>query len=277
MVKNIYIQTLKGRAYMKRNKWMKLFFTGLIIYNLGLIIMLFTMNTNIYPSVIILGNFLIPVTYVTFFYERRTSTNVSMSNVAACFFYGGFLGTFAAAVIEPIFIRNINIYTAMVIGIIEEFVKVFGVLMILKKNRHKLEIDGIVLGAAAGMGFAAIESCGYAFTSFLATGGNFTALIYTINLRGILAPLAHGTWTAILTGVLFRERTPHNLRVNLSVVWAYILVIILHGLWDGLPPLISPFIAIQHSAFLCYVVIGIIGLLVLYKLYKEAKAQALEK
>lgn len=238
--------------------------------------MIFTHNPNIYPSIIILGNFLIPVTYVSFFYERRLYSNLSMLNVALSFFYGGFLGTFTAALIEPFFIHGLTFSTAMLVGIIEEFAKVLGVFVILKKNRHKLELDGIILGAAAGMGFAALESSGYAFTTFLKTGGNFTMLIYITLMRGVLSPLAHGTWTSILTGVLLRERTPGNFRVNLYVIYAYVLVIILHGLWDGLPLILSNFISMQNSCFISYVFVGVLSILILYKLWKEAKIQAKE-
>lgn len=260
---------------MRRKNWLKVFFIGLITYAAGLTIMLFTSNPNIYPSIIILGNFLIPVTYVSFFYERRLHSNVSMMNVFLSFFYGGFLGTFAAALIEPFFIHRLNFYTSMIVGIIEELVKVLGVVVILKRNKHKLEIDGIILGAAAGMGFAAIESCGYAFTTFLSTGGNFTMLIYITLMRGILSPLAHGTWTAILTGVLLRERTVKSFRVNLYVLYEYILVIILHGLWDGLPLLLGNFIPVQNSYFISYIFVGAAGILILNRLWHEAKIQVL--
>jgi protease PrsW len=262
---------------MKNNKWIKLFLIGLVTYVVGLIVMIITFNPNIYPSIIILGNFLIPVTYVAFFYERRLLSNVSLFNIAACFYYGGFLGTFAAAIIEPFFIHSLNFDTAMIIGSIEEFVKVLGVFVILKKNRHKLEIDGIILGAAAGMGFAAIESSGYAFTALLKSGGSFTMLVYITLIRGIFAPLAHGTWTAILTGVLLRERTIKNFRMNYYVFFAYLLVIVLHGLWDVLPLLLSNFVEIQHASFISYILIGGLGLLVLNRLWKEAKIQALER
>lgn len=261
---------------MKRKNWLKIFIIGLITYVAGFVIMLLTSNSNIFPSVIILGNFLIPVAYVSFFYERRLHSNVSMMNVALCFFYGGFLGTFTAAIIEPIFIHRLNFYTAMLIGVIEEFAKVLGVLVILRKNRHKLEIDGIILGAAAGMGFAAIESTGYAFNTFFSSGGSLTMLIYITLLRGVLSPLAHGTWTAILTGILLRERTVKNFRINLYVLYAYALVILLHGLWDGLPLILANFLGVQLASLLNYLAVGAIGILVLKRIWIEAKLQARE-
>src|SRR5216684_794411 len=52
-------------------------------------------------SVFLLGNFLVPVSYVAFFYERRHLSRLSLPTTALTFLYGGLLGVFAAAVLEP--------------------------------------------------------------------------------------------------------------------------------------------------------------------------------
>jgi hypothetical protein len=71
-----------------------------------------------------------------------------------------------------------------------------------------------VLGAAVGFGFAALESSGYALNALIVREGrtvvfSLGGLVTTELLRGILAPVGHGLWTALLGGVLFaasRER-----------------------------------------------------------------------
>lgn len=259
---------------VKRNtKWWKVLIIGFITYVIGIIILLITQNTNIFPSIVMLGNFLIPVTYVTFFYERKHSSTVGMLKTAASFFYGGFVGTFAAAILEPIFIHTLNFRTAIIIGIIEEFTKFLGVLFILRRKQHKLMLDGIILGAAAGMGFAALESSGYAFTMFLRSGGNLTSMVYITLLRGIMSPLGHGTWTAIFTGIFLRERALGHFRLNINVIKGYILVVLLHGLWDGLPSIISIFTPSFTAILLGEIIVGVIGICVLFRLWKEAKRQ----
>ena len=72
---------------------------------------------------------------------------------------------------------------------------------------------GLILGAAAGMWFAALESMGYAFTAFLSSQGSLSATVNMTLLRGILAPIGHGTWTAILASVLFREGSAGHFRI----------------------------------------------------------------
>jgi RsiW-degrading membrane proteinase PrsW (M82 family) len=101
-----------------------------------------------------------------------------------------------------------------VVGLIEEFAKILGVLVIARHRRHDAELDGLILGAAAGMGFASMESSGYAFVAFLRSGGNLSLMVAVTLLRGILSPVGHGTWTAILASVLFRESAAGRFRIN---------------------------------------------------------------
>ena len=62
--------------------------------------------------------------------------------------------------------------------------------------------DGVVLGAAVGFGFGALEITGYAFASMLTSGGlSIPDLVQTEVIRGLMAPLGHGLWTGIAGGV----------------------------------------------------------------------------
>jgi len=268
---------MNNKIIKRRYKWWKLLLIGLVTYVLGVVVLVFTQNPNLFPSIVMLGNFLIPVTYVAFFYEKRTLSNVNMSMTLASFFYGGFLGTFAAAILEPIFIQSLNFSTAMMVGIIEEFAKILGVLVIFRGRRHDLELDGLIIGAAAGMGFAALESSGYAFTMFLRSGGSLSYTVYITLLRGILAPLGHGTWTAILAGVLLRESAPRKFRLSLRAIGAYITVAVLHGLWDGIPSVIEMFTSSGKAIFIGEGIIGAIGIALLARFWFEAKNQARER
>ena len=261
----------------RRYKWWKLLIIGFIIFVLGLVVLVLTQNSNLFPAIVMLGNFLIPVTYVAFLYQKRTLSNVSMSMTLAGFFYGGFLGVFAAAILEPIFIQNLNFVGSMLVGIIEEFAKILGVLVIFRRRDHDLQLDGLIIGAAAGMGFAALESFGYAFTAFLNSGGSLSSTVYITLLRGLLSPVGHGTWTAILGAILLRESDPRRFRINLSVIGAYIIVVVLHGLWDGIPSIIGMFTTSIRAVFIGEFIIGILGVGILIVLWFKAKKQARER
>jgi RsiW-degrading membrane proteinase PrsW (M82 family) len=194
-----------------------------------------------------------------------------MPTTVLAFLYGGLLGVLAASILEPLVIHRYSFGAAFVIGMIEEFVKILGVLVIARRRRHNAEMDGLILGAAAGMGFAALESIGYAFTAFLTSQGSLSATVAVTLLRGLLSPVGHGVWTAILTSVLFRESGPKRFHINLKVIGAYLLVVVLHGLWDALPGVISTFVSSGVDVFIGQAVVGGIGLFVLWRRWREAR------
>jgi len=259
--------TVAGR---RANGWWQVLLTGLSLYCLGLAVLIATENPNIFPTVVMLGTFLVPAAYVAFFYERRYLSDLSLPTTFLSFFYGGVLGVFAAAFLEPLFIRRLDFLTAFEIGLIEESVKIIGVLVIARHQRHDSELDGLILGAAAGMGFAALESTGYAFTAFLRSQGSLSVTVAVTLLRGILSPLGHGTWTAILAAVLFRESRAGRFRLNARVRGAFLTVIVLHGLWDGLPGALSAIVQADFDIFIAQMSVGAIGLLILWRRWREA-------
>ena len=89
-------------------------------------------------------------------------------------------------------------------------------------------------------------------------------------LRGILSPLGHGTWTAILAAVLFRESEAGRFRLNARVRSAFLTVVVLHGLWDGLPGLLGMLVGADLDIFIAQICVGAIGLLILWRRWREA-------
>jgi RsiW-degrading membrane proteinase PrsW (M82 family) len=260
-----------------RHSWWRILLLGFGMYFIGLFLLIVTGNPNLFPTVVLIGSFMVPVTFVAFFYERRYLSTVGMPSTALSFIYGGILGTFAASILEPIFIHHLDFQTAFVVGLIEEFTKILGVLVIARRMKHDKEMDGLVLGAAAGMGFAAFESVGYAFTAFMKSGGSLSSTVGVILLRAILSPVGHGTWTAIFASVLFRESEPRHFRINLKVVTAYFTVVILHGLWDGLPGVVSKIAPLGFDVFIAQAAVGTVGILLLRRRWLEARRLQLQE
>jgi RsiW-degrading membrane proteinase PrsW (M82 family) len=255
----------------RKTTWLRVLVTGFAFFFAGIVILILTGNPNLFPTVVLLGNFLIPVTFVVFFYERRHWSRLSLPTTALSFFYGGVLGVLAASILEPIFIRQLNLFNMFGIGLIEEFAKILGVLVIARHWRHNSEMDGLILGAAAGMGFAALESIGYAFNAFLLSGGSLTITVIVTLIRGVLSTVGHGTWTAILASVLFRESGDKHFHLNWNVLGAYFTVVVLHGLWDSAPSLLAAFVSQGLDVFIGQSFIGVIGLFILWRRWREAK------
>jgi protease PrsW len=253
-----------------RNAWWRLLLTGFGLYVIGILLLVFTGNPNLFPTVGMIGSFIVPAAFVSFLYQRRHLSKLSMPSTGMTFIYGGLLGVFAAATLEPLLVRSLDAPNAFLVGLIEESAKILGVLVIARRLRHDSEIDGVILGAAAGMGFAAFESMGYAFTAFLVSGGSLSSTVVVTLLRGLLSPVGHGTWTAILAGVLFRESGPRRFHVNLKVLIAYLTVVVLHGSWDSLPLTIGAVVSSGIDVFLANLLVGTLGLFLLWRRWREA-------
>ncbi len=121
--------------------WWRVLLVGLLLYFVGIFILILSGNPVLFPTVVMLGNFVVPVTYVAFFYDRRHLSQLSMPRTAMSFFYGGVLGVFASALLEPIFVRPSDPASVFVVGLIEEFAKILGVLLIARRLRHDAELD----------------------------------------------------------------------------------------------------------------------------------------
>ena len=250
--------------------WWRVLLVGFALFVVGLIIFGITDNPNLFPTVALIGNFLVPVTYTVFFYQRRHMTRLDLPETMLAFFYGGVLGVFAASLLEQVFITRLTLLTAFEVAAIEEFAKILGVLVAARHRPRDSELEGVILGAAAGMGFAALESSGYVFTASVVSRGSLDTLVGETLLRGLLSPLGHGTWTAILAGVLFRETARRRYRIDRGVLGAYLTVVILHGLWDGLPGFLASIAFPLVGILISQAIIGLIGLLILFRRYREA-------
>ena len=219
--------------------WRSVFWTGLILWIASVVVTAYTRNFNLIPTVVLLGSFLIPVTAVVWYLDHYEGPQVTPRVIFSAFIIGGVLGILAASVLESWLPRN-NPLIYVAVGLIEEFAKLLGLLFISRGLAYYVVREGILLGAAVGFGFGALESAGYALTSlFVARGHGIVALslnslVFTELLRGILSPLGHGLWTAILGGVLFGASRHGRLRFTWGVAGAYLLVSFLHTLWDGM-------------------------------------------
>ena len=154
------------------------------------------------------------------------------------FFSGAFLGVTLAFVLERIFVTNESFSDAMLVGLIEESCKALAVVWFIRNRKLHSEIDGVILGAAAGAGFATLETIGYA--AYRLCGRLFGWRRANIAqpdalLRGLLAIFGHVTWTAIVVGAVWRDRGQRGFKLTFGVIFAFAVAVTLHGLWDGVP------------------------------------------
>src|SRR5262249_4445964 len=142
---------------------------------------------------LIVGAFIGPVVYVLYLAECDV-LGQRLWRLVVTFVLGGVLGSAAAIGLEAwIGPRGdtMDLGGALLIGLIEATAKLLGVVWLLWQRPARFEMDGIILGAAAGMGFAALENVGYGLL-----GHNLTQMFAIVSWRAVISPFGHGTWTA---------------------------------------------------------------------------------
>lgn len=214
--------------------WRRFLGGGLALWALTGLVTYTTADTTLLPTLILLGAFLLPASFALWAYERH-GRDLGVSAILGCFLAGGTLGVLGASVTEQHLLQP-SLRTFAGAGLIEEAVKLGALMFVLRRlpGIHGMRA-GLVLGAAVGCGFAALEGSGRAFAAALsADGADLRVLLETELLRGILAPLGHGLWTAIAGGALLAHRRPNGrFRLGPPVLGAWFGAGLLHGLWDS--------------------------------------------
>jgi RsiW-degrading membrane proteinase PrsW (M82 family) len=213
---------------LARQQWWRVLAIGALLYWATMKLLASSGNPNFAPTVIMIGSFLIPVAYVTYLYESESLVEVPLPTLALTFFYGGVLGTIAAQLLEQRLVAGAPPVAALGIGFSEEIAKPLGVLWLARREDLARARHGFLLGAAAGMGFAAFETMGYGFTFLIASRGSLDVLGEVLLTRGLLSPMAHGAWTALVVGVFWRE----GKRLTPAVLLAFAVAVALHALWN---------------------------------------------
>ena len=239
-----------------RRRWLQVLVSGLVLLFLVERTLVATSNPNYVPSVILLGAFLVPISFVTYLYERLPSWDVPLPALVVCFLWGGVLGTVVAGTLEYDVARALGFLPKLLIGLIEETAKLIVPLIFYFVGRYRSEAAGIVLGVATAAGFAGLETMGYGFVSLLQSKGNLGVLDEVLLVRGLTSPAGHMSWTGLVCAVLWRERVKAgHATVNWRVVGAFLAAVVLHALWDT-------FAGIQSSTFMELLSVEFLSLLV---------------
>jgi protease PrsW len=196
------------------------------------------MNSIIGLIILLIFSFLIPLLYVIWIRNTERCHRQKWLSIFICFFWGASLAVAAAFILEfglmislTDAIQNVQIVSILMVlvfaPIIEEFAKplIIGARSV-RSQLTELE-DGLIYGAAAGLGFSATENLFYGLDYLNQDIGTFLILIA---LRSFGACLLHASATA-LTGYGYGK---HLLRRTslLLVLPYYGLAIVLHSFYN---------------------------------------------
>jgi RsiW-degrading membrane proteinase PrsW (M82 family) len=112
------------------------------------------------PALAVIGSLAVPLAMAFLFWELNTPRNISLPMVLVLVVLGGAVSMFVSFIgFET---ARLDWLKASQAGIIEETGKLAAVILVVRNNRYKYMLNGLVFGAAVGAGFAAFETAGYA-------------------------------------------------------------------------------------------------------------------
>ena len=195
-------------------------------------------NILLFPGFILFSAMAVPFAVSVLFFELNIRRDISLYNFQRCLIGGGTAAIAYTLIMHAFFEENgINLGGAWWAGPIEEAAKLYAALLVIKffKIKNIRILTGVLIGCAVGAGFAIFETAGYIFNDsvpniFLLGADNVfanapeelqnTIVEYckrslgedwspasfqcTAILRGLLAPLCHVVWTAVVVGAFFR-------------------------------------------------------------------------
>jgi RsiW-degrading membrane proteinase PrsW (M82 family) len=243
-----------------RLSWLWILVGGVLLFEIVRRALISTGDPNYLPSLILLGAAVVPVAFVTFVYERRLPYDVSSGLLILVALVGGVVGVVAAGVVEYRTLTELGALPMVAVALIEEAAKLLAPLAVLLFTWHRRPADGLLLGVAAGAGFAVLETMGYAFIVLIQSQGDLAAVSGVLLVRGVLSPAAHMAWTGLTAAALWRLADRRSHLPMLRFLAVFVIAVALHTTWDSV------------SSRSVYIVLALISLLLLFATVHSLRA-----
>lgn len=197
-------------------------------------------NSNAIPGLIFLGALAVPFSVLIFIFETNAPRNISIFETVKMFFYGGAASLVLTLILYEIFPPGeLNYVGAMVVGFVEEAGKVLAVAIFVKKLNPRYILNGLLIGAAIGAGFAVFETMGYIFNIGLLPyliSNKIDVFIYVLVSRAWQSIGGHVAWTAIAGAGLVMAKGEEPLTsssfTNPRFLTFFIIPVALHAIWN---------------------------------------------
>jgi RsiW-degrading membrane proteinase PrsW (M82 family) len=233
-------------AARRRTFW-RVLLAGAAVFGLWALLATLLPAPQVTVRFMVFGALFVPVLFVWFM-----TTEGGLQEPPAILLVEVFAGVAIAGNLAAVVLNSLS-PVVWTVGPIEEGIKFLGVVWLLRRRRYASIMDGVLFGAAAGMGFAASESLGYFFNAYTTAGlaavvgaaphslagavalferAGTGGLWLVFWLRSLLAPFMHGAWTAMIAGVAWREAAGGRLRVDARLALMFVLVAAMHSAWD---------------------------------------------
>ena len=225
------------RDLSRRWAWLGVLVIGLVLYVIVLRTLVRTQNPNFIPSLLLLGATVVPLAFLTFAQARTGHWQVPASALVIAAFFGGVIGVVVAGTLEYDALRDLGTLPMVVVAVIEESAKLIVPVVLLTtvvvRHGRRMPSDGVIVGIASGMGFAALETMGYAFTALIQSQGDIGDVEQTLFIRGLTSPAGHTAWTGLTCGALWMLISFPSVRHFFIFLGTFAGAVALHATWDS--------------------------------------------
>lgn len=151
----------------------------------------------------------VPITVLIFFWEMNIPRNIPLYYIIMVFFCGGALSLVVTMLLNNV-IPQPESMGASFAALVEEPAKIIAIAVFLRNPQKKYILNGILIGAAVGAGFAAFESAGYIFNF----SASYSDLVHMAIVRGYGNIGGHALYAAIAGGALAMVKKNESLSLQ---------------------------------------------------------------
>lgn len=189
----------------------------------------------LYSLAVVAGSFLGPLVFAAWVRNQERYAPEPWSSVLLAFAWGAtgaivlalvLSAVLAVGSVRPVGVSSALVSAVVVAPLVEEATKGLGLRWV--SDEHVEAEDGLVYGAAAGLGFSATENLAYGVTAYF--DGGLDPLVWTIGLRTFTSSLLHASASALVGYALWRGRAGSGSTALVAVFYA--AAVLLHAVFN---------------------------------------------
>lgn len=217
----------------RRDLWLLVLAVGAGLFVAGERTLAATENPSLITPLILVGAATAPAAFTALSHGRELRCTLPGTVLAGVAALAGLFGAAVAGLLSYQTVDSLGLLPTLAVAVLEEAVALLMPLAVLWALPTRRAADGLLIGAAAGAGFAATEAASYLVTALVDGGGAIGTTDHELLGRGLLGPAAHLAWTGIAaTALWLAAQEKWNARALRRFVLAAAGVVLLHTLWE---------------------------------------------
>ncbi len=214
--------------------WVLVLLAGTVFFVVDREVYATTHDANLIPGLLLVGASILPATFVVFLVGRGLRIDVSAAALLGVAASAGALSVAASGLVEYRTLQSTDHLPAWTVAVVEETAKLLVPAALLGVRRWRRPINGLVLGVAAGGGFAVTETLGYSAVTLINSHESVASVEDTLLVRSVFTPMTHMAWTGLIVASLWWAVSQRGRRWSVvGTVGVFAFAVALHTTWDA--------------------------------------------